>query len=152
MKRNITVLLFLLLAQFTRAQINIAQDDSMIRASRIRTNELIADHDLKGLARYWLKDYVRIAGNGSISIGKDSSMAYWAKSFKDQPTISYVRTPTEIIISENGLLAWENGTGPVSTPRARAAIMQPCGVNRIIYGNCKANYTLPFIIIKSCHQ
>lgn len=86
------------------------QDDSMIRASRARTNELIADHDLKGLSRYWLKDYVRVSGSGNITIGKDSSVAYWAKFFKEQPTISYVRTPTDIRISENGVLAWENGT------------------------------------------
>jgi ketosteroid isomerase-like protein len=110
MKKCLFIFVFLLLGRFSHAQVNKAQDDSMIRASRIRTNELIADHDLKGLSRYWLRDYVRIAGNGNISIGKDSAMAYWAKSFKDQPTISYVRTPTEIIISENGMLAWENGT------------------------------------------
>lgn len=101
-------LLFFTLAG--KAQINRLQDDSLIRASRAKMNELIANHDLRGLARYWLKDYVRVAGNGSITIGKDSSLAFWAKSFKEQPTISYVRTPTEVIISENGLMAWENGT------------------------------------------
>ena len=45
-----------------------------------------------------------------ITIGKDSSLAYWAKSFKEQPTIYYVRTPDEVIISQNGVLAWEKGT------------------------------------------
>lgn len=102
-------------AQYTNEQIDSikqlrVQDDSLIRASRAKTNELIANHDLKGLARYWLKDYVRIAGSGNITVGKDSSIALWAKSFKEQPTIYYVRTPTEINISENGVLAWENGT------------------------------------------
>lgn len=94
----------------SNAQSNPAQDDSMIRASRIRTNELIASHDLKGLSRYWLRDYIRIAGNGNITMGKDSSLAYWDKFFKTQPDVYYKRTTKEVIISDNGLLAWESGT------------------------------------------
>ena len=110
MKRYFCVLLLLLTAPFSRAQVNAAQDDSLIRASRDKTNELIASHDIRGLARYWLKDYVRISGTGNIIVGKDSAVAMWTKTFKQQPTIYYVRTPTEIVISEDGLLAWEKGT------------------------------------------
>ena len=106
----LTLLGLVALALGSQAQVNKAQDDSMIRASRVRTNELIADHDLKGLSRYWMKDYVRVAGNGSITIGKDSSLAFWAKFFKEQPTIYYVRTTKEVIVSDNGMLAWESGT------------------------------------------
>lgn len=110
MKKYCCAILFICMVQIAAAQINKEQDDSLIRASRARTNELIADHDLRGLARYWLHDYIRVAGNGIITIGKDSALAYWAKSFKEQPTIAYVRTPTEILISDNGVLAWESGT------------------------------------------
>ena len=118
MKKAGFILMLLAIAHLSNAQTEKApvdtliraQDDSMIRASRAKTNELIASHDLRGLSRYWLKDYVRIAGSGNITIGKDSSLAFWAKSFKDHPEIYYVRTPSEIIISENGLLAWENGS------------------------------------------
>ena len=66
------LILFLLCAQLSHAQNNMSEDDSMIRAARVKTNELIANHDLKGLARYWLKDYVRIAGNGNIQ-----ELFYW---------------------------------------------------------------------------
>lgn len=120
MKIHYCLITFLVITQFVSAQKTAGeidsiknvrdQDDSLIRSSRAKTNELIANHDLKGLARYWLKDYVRIAGSGNITVGKDSSMALWEKSFKEQPTIYYVRTPVEINISENGILAWENGT------------------------------------------
>jgi len=110
MKKQFCLLILLLAAHWATAQPNKAQDDSLIRASRAKTNDLIADHDIRGLARYYLHDYVRISGTGIISIGKDSAVAYWAKSFKDHPTISYVRIPTEIIISDNGVLAWESGT------------------------------------------
>ena len=85
------------------------QDDSMIRAARAVTNQMIANHDARGLGRYMYPDYIRIAGNGSIAIGKDAAVSYWTKTFKDQPTIYYVRTTLEILISDNGLYAWETG-------------------------------------------
>ena len=86
------------------------QDDSMIRYARAATNEIMANHDARGMGRYWLTDFVRISGNGNITIGKDSAVAYWTRIFKQQPTIYYVRTPLEVIVSDNGLFAWENGT------------------------------------------
>ena len=85
-------------------------DDSLIRASRIAINEFMANHDARGMGRYWLYDYVRISGSGNLTAGKDSAVAYWTKVFKEQPTIFYVRTPVEITVSDNGLTAWENGT------------------------------------------
>ncbi len=110
MKKYFYVLFFLCVVQSGTAQINAAQDDSLIRASRVKTNELIANHNVTGLARYWLADYVRISGMGNITVGKDSALAFWTRTFKQQPTIYYVRTPAEIIISEDGTLAWESGT------------------------------------------
>ena len=120
MKKYSLVFLCLLFLQFVSAQITHEQtdslkkvreqDDSLIRASRAATNDLIANHDARGLGRYWLYDFVRISGSGNITIGKDSAVAYWTKIFKEQPTIYYVRTPVEIIISDNGLAAWESGT------------------------------------------
>jgi ketosteroid isomerase-like protein len=110
MKKYFCVISFLVAGHFGHAQVNKEQDDSLIRASRAKTNELIANHDITGLARYWLNDYVRILGNGNITVGKDSSIALWARTFKQQPNIYYVRTPREIIISDDGFLAWETGT------------------------------------------
>lgn len=110
MKRFLCVLIFGLTMQLAAAQVDKAQDDSLIRASRAKTNELIASHDIRGLARYWLNDYVRILGNGNTIIGKDSAVAFWTRTFKQQPTIYYIRIPTEINISDDGLVAWEAGT------------------------------------------
>jgi len=87
-----------------------AQDDSMIRASRVRINEFFSSHDVRGMARYWYGDYVRITGNSAVLSGKDSAVAFWTRTFKRQPTIYYVSTPGKIIISEDGLSAWESGT------------------------------------------
>ena len=109
MKKYHCILIFLLLGHCTMAQLNVVQEDSLIRASRAKTNELIANHDVSGMARYWLSDYVRISGNGNLLIGRDSSIAFWNRIFRQQPTIYYVRTPAEIKISEDGLTAWESG-------------------------------------------
>ena len=108
MKKYLFVLL--LASQYATAQVNKAQDDSMIRLSRARINEFIASHDVRGMARYWYGDYVRNTGNSSVLIGKDSAAAFWTRSFKLQPSIYYVSTPVEIIISEDSLSAWETGT------------------------------------------
>jgi ketosteroid isomerase-like protein len=110
MKKYLFVFIFSIVAQCLAAQANKSQDDSMIRASRSKINEFIASHDVRGMARYWFGDYVRITGNSSMLIGKDSAAAFWTRTFKFQPTIYYVSTPAEIIISEDSLSAWENGT------------------------------------------
>ena len=85
------------------------QDDSMIRAFRLANNELMANHDARGMGRYWIHDYVRMSGSGNITNGKDSAVAYWTKVFKEQPTIYYIRATETVEISENGLNAWESG-------------------------------------------
>ena len=110
MKKYLAIFILLIGAQSLAAQDHKSQDDSMIRASRARLNEFIASHDVSGMARYWLRDYVRITGNSNVLISKDSAVALWTRTFKQQPTIYYVSTPVEISISEDGLSAWESGT------------------------------------------
>lgn len=110
LKRYLILSIFLIAAHSGSAQDIKAQDDSMIRASRVRINEFFSSHDVRGMARYWYGDYVRITGNSSVLGGKDSAVAFWTRTFKRQPTIYYVSTPIEIVISEDGLSAWESGT------------------------------------------
>lgn len=107
MKRYLAILILSITTQCVAAQ---SQDDSMIRASRAKINEFIASHDVRGLARYWYRDYVRITGNSAVLTGKDSAVAFWTRTFRQQPTIYYVLTPVGIKISEDSLSAWESGT------------------------------------------
>lgn len=119
MKKICSGLISLFFLQFVVAQVNLDpadsikrirhQDDSMIRAYRTSTNELMADHNARGMGRYWMPDYVRMSGSGNLTVGKDSAIVYWSKVFKDQPTIFYVRIPEIIQVSENGIYAWEVG-------------------------------------------
>ena len=98
------------IVQVAFAQNNNEKNVSIIKSLRAGSNEAIANHDLEGLAKYWLDDLVLIRGNSSHVSGKDSIVAAWRNLFKENPKVSYIRTPKEIIISRNDSLAWETGT------------------------------------------
>ena len=85
-------------------------EESIIRALRAASNEAIAKQNVEGISALWLPDFVQVRGNGSHLVGKDTIMSVWKKSFVENPTVSYVRNPTEIIISNTDSMAWENGT------------------------------------------
>ena len=85
------------------------QNINIIKSLRNVSNECIAKRDADGLSVNYLEDYVLITGNGSQLIGKDTVMVTWKEMFKSIPEISFVRTPTEISINEQILLAWETG-------------------------------------------
>lgn len=82
----------------------------MIRSSRAASNEAIAKQNVDDIASYWLPDFVQVRGNGSHLVGKDTIASLWKKSFKENPKVTYIRNPIEIVISTTDTLAWENGT------------------------------------------
>lgn len=110
MKKLGYVLLLLLLSMSVMAQNTRKENESIIRALRTSSNEAIAKQDVEGIAAYWLPDFVQVRGNGSHLVGKDTIVSLWRKSFKENPKVSYIRNPAEVIISNTDSLAWENGT------------------------------------------
>ena len=108
MKYLFLALLFLLPLLHAAAQTN-AQQVAIIKAQRAASNRAIAKHDVEGIAKYWLPDFVQVRGNATYIAGKDSIMASWQQLFKSNPEVSYIRNPAEIIISKNDTLAWEKG-------------------------------------------
>ena len=89
---------------------NTHNNDSMaIRSNRAASNNAIAKHDVNGIAKYWLDDFVQVIGRGVYQTGKDSIIASWKALFNSNPEISYIRSPKEIVISDNDTLAWEQG-------------------------------------------
>jgi ketosteroid isomerase-like protein len=86
-----------------------SEDIATIKSYRTASNNAIAKHDVDGIAKYWLDDFVQIIGRGVYQTGKDSIVASWKALFKSDPKISYVRNPGEIIVSGNDTLAWEQG-------------------------------------------
>ena len=110
MKKILFSLSLILTMQLTFGQSENDKNILMIQSLRAASNEAIAKHDLDGLAKYWLDDLVLVRGNSSHLTGKDTIVGAWRKMFNDNPKISYIRTPKEIIISTNDSLAWETGT------------------------------------------
>lgn len=110
MKRILFFFVLIFIVQVVFAQNDNEKNVSIIKSLRAASNEAIAKHDLDGLSKYWLDDLVLVRGNSSHVSGKDSIVAAWRKLFKENPKVSYIRTPKEIIISSNDSLAWETGT------------------------------------------
>ncbi len=98
-------MLFLSCFEFISAQ----KDISEIKAKRLSSNKAIAAHDISGISEFLMEDFVQIKGNASHITGKDTVIASWKQFFAANPTVSYIRNPTEIIISDNDTLAWETG-------------------------------------------
>ena len=92
------------------AQGNQQNDVVAITASRTASNAAIARHDIDGMAKYWLNDFVQTIGRGTSLTGKDTIIATWKALFRSNATVSYVRKPSKIIIGDNGVMAWETGT------------------------------------------
>jgi uncharacterized protein (TIGR02246 family) len=82
----------------------------LIKSLRTASNEALAKHDVDGMSKYWFDDLVLIRGNSSHLTGKDTIVAAWKKLFNENPKVNYIRTPTQIKISNNDTLAWETGT------------------------------------------
>jgi len=110
MKRILFFFVLIFIVQVVFAQNDNEKNVSIIKSLRAASNEALAKHDLDGLSKYWLDDLVLVRGNSSHVSRKDSIVAAWRKLFKENPKVSYIRTPKEIIISSNDSLAWETGT------------------------------------------
>lgn len=103
--------LFLSILCFHRsfAQNTHNNDIAIIKSNRAASNNAIARHDVDGMSKYWLDDFVQVIGRGTYETGKENISASWKKLFKANPKVVYVRIPEEIIISDNDTMAWETG-------------------------------------------
>lgn len=108
--RNITCLLLFLSCFYSAFTQTISQNDAAaIRAERDASNLAIAAHDVDGIAKHWLADFVQVRGNSAHLTGKDKVVEAWRQIFRDNPKIVYVRNPSEIVVGDDGKLAWESG-------------------------------------------
>jgi ketosteroid isomerase-like protein len=83
---------------------------TIIKSLRKASNECILKRDADCLSESYLKDFVLIRGNGTHVTGKDTVMAIWKEMFKENPEVSFVRSPTEVSINDQNVMAWETGT------------------------------------------
>jgi len=85
------------------------KDEAYIREARAASNAAIAKHDADGVARFWMKDIVVISGEGGQYSGKVRLLSTFKKMFASSNAI-FERLPSEVIVAESGILAWETGT------------------------------------------
>jgi len=93
--------------QFSKDNSN-KNDALIIEQSRIDSNACILKKDVDGVSKYWLPDFIQVAGDGSSSTGKEVIAADWKYMFAHGTTV-FERIPEEIIIAESGDMAWERG-------------------------------------------
>ena len=110
MFKNLVVLVLLLPAQIVVAQQSTRDDITAIKSSRMSSNAAIARHDIDGMAKYWLPDFVQTIGRGSSLTGRDTIIGSWKQLFRTNPAVLYVRKPVQISIGDNWVMAWETGT------------------------------------------
>ncbi len=106
--RTILILLFALSCQLLFAQ-NHNDDIAVIKSYRVASNDAIAKHDVDGISKFWTDDFVQVIGRGTYQTGKQNIAASWKELFNSNQQIAYIRTPKEIIISDNDTMAWETG-------------------------------------------
>lgn len=107
--RELIIFLFILSFHQAFAQNMHDNDILAIKANRAASNKAIAEHDVNGIAKYWLDDFVQVIGRGSYQTGKDSIAASWKNLFNNNPQVAFTRNPGEIVISDNDTMAWESG-------------------------------------------
>ena len=85
-------------------------DAEAIRLLRAQSNEAIARHDADALRAYLAEDFVITISTGAIERSREEHGKSFAAHFEEHPDVVYVRTPSEITLSEAYPLAIEHGT------------------------------------------
>jgi len=91
------------------AQSNKQKDIAAIKAARQASNEAILSHDIDGIAKHWLEEFIVIGGNGGGNVGKDSAAIRLKRQLDQTPGLTYIPTLKKIIISDADTLAFETG-------------------------------------------
>jgi ketosteroid isomerase-like protein len=108
-RKELFIFLFLLSFHQAFSQNTHNNDIATIKSNRAASNDAITRHDVDGIAKFWLDDFVQVIGRGVYQTRKDSIIASWKALFNSNPQIIYTRNPEEIVISDNDTLAWERG-------------------------------------------
>ena len=101
--------IFLFILSFHQAFEQNNNDIATIKSNRAASNDAITRHDVDGIAKFWLNDFVQVIGRGTYQTGKDSIVASWKALFNSNSQVVYIRNPKEITLSDNDTLAWEQG-------------------------------------------
>jgi hypothetical protein len=112
------------------AQSAVGQDMTpadTIRVLRENSNHAIATHDVPRLIAFFSPDYRATAGNGTQIRSLVELQALLTRRFDEAPELAYVRIPGEIIVSDDGMRAFEVGGWTTLDPQAPPGEVLPEG-------------------------
>lgn len=92
------------------ATVGADDDEERIRILRGQSNEAIAQHDAEAVGSFLDSDYVITISTGAIERSREEHVRSFAEHFAQYPDVRYVRTPTQITLSDAYPLALEEGT------------------------------------------
>lgn len=97
-----------------------------IKALRAASNAAIKAKDVTAIIAMMAQDIVLVSGDSQKMAGLEQVREAFEAQFKAYPDAVYVRTPKSVKVSQNGMLAYEEGEwqGAWSEPRGR---MQSAG-------------------------
>jgi len=103
-------LLFATLAALLLCGAAAPSDVAQIRALRLANNRAISERDARALRKAWAPNVRLIESDGTTWTGANElARSYASVEFKDPKFVAYVRIPTSIAISADGLHAAERG-------------------------------------------
>jgi len=84
-------------------------DIHAIRAVRLASNDAIAAQDAEAVAQSWTEDIQVTISSGTHLDGKAAYQGAFESVFQSIPGITFIRSPQNIKIGENGEIASERG-------------------------------------------
>jgi len=98
--------------------ISMNHEAKIIQQARENSNAAILKADAAGVAQYWMDNIVVISGEGGQYAGKEVLLGVFKDMFRNDPPV-FERLPSEIIIGDSGILAWETGKWNYKTEKFR---------------------------------
>lgn len=86
-----------------------ASDEKLIRDTRAQSNAAIENHDVPGIAKFWMDDIHITTSTSAQASGWAANGSRMAEQFKRRPDTIYVRTPSTIDVFAAWAVASERG-------------------------------------------
>ena len=87
----------------------VPSDEKQIRDSRAQSNAAIENHDVAGIARFWMDDVHITTSTSAQASGWAANGSRMAEQFKRRPDTIYVRRPSTIDVFAQWGVAAERG-------------------------------------------
>jgi ketosteroid isomerase-like protein len=114
---------------------------AQIRALRAQSNAAIAAHDFEAMRRFFVEDYTILPGSSGASFDIEAFRRRISPTFADPTFVTYVRTPTRIVVGRSGRRAAETGRW-VGTWRMPRGEMRLSGIYQAMWVPTPAGWRL----------